>query len=62
MSCKDCDKIQEENLKGKNIGYIRVGNADVLVGACDKHFNELQRQIGILPTDVCRIKNIEKKK
>lgn len=47
MSCEDCEKRQKENVKGKNLAYLRVGNANVLIGACDKHFNELRQQMGL---------------
>lgn len=46
MSCKDCDKIQEENKQGRNRAYIRIEAANVLIGACDKHFNILRRNMG----------------
>lgn len=42
MSCENCDKRQEENLRGENLIYMRVGNGNVLIGACDKHFIELR--------------------
>jgi hypothetical protein len=58
MSCKKCKKVQEENLKGKNIAYIRIGSANVTVGACDGHFNMLQRQLGVVPSRVFRIKDL----
>lgn len=45
MSCEFCDKIQEENAKGHQLGFLRVGAANVLIGACDKHFNELRNRL-----------------
>jgi hypothetical protein len=59
MSCEECNKVQIENRKGINLAFIRVGAADVLVSACDKHFNELRDKIGIKhKTDVFRVKNM----
>ena len=43
ISCNDCNKIQKDNLKGINCAYYRVGNGNVLIGACDKHFNMLRQ-------------------
>lgn len=59
MGCEDCDRIQEENLKEKNIAYIRIGAANVQIGACDKHFNELRERLGIASTVVHRIKDLK---
>ncbi len=47
MSCEECEKIEIENMNGKNLAYIRIGNATVLVCACDKHFNELRVRMGM---------------
>ena len=49
MSCKACEEIQELNKRGDKCAYLRVGNANVLIGACDKHFNMLREQIGLHP-------------
>lgn len=49
MSCEDCDKIQRENKEGHNVAYLRVGTGNVVIGACDFHFNELRRNLR-LPT------------
>lgn len=48
MSCQDCERIQQENKQGKNCAFLRVGNGNVLVGACDKHFNQLRAQMGLM--------------
>jgi len=58
MSCKECSKVQKENREGKNLAYLRVNYADVLIGACNKHFIELKEKMGILdfPSVVYRIK------
>jgi len=47
MSCKECDEIQELNKKDEKLAYLRVGTGDVLIGACDKHFNELRKKMNI---------------
>jgi len=54
MSCDECDKIQELNIKGKSIGLIRFGNKEIgygniQIGACDKHFNLIRQKL--LDTD-----------
>lgn len=38
MSCEACDKAQDEGMGY----YIRIGNANVKVSACEKHFSQLQ--------------------
>ena len=38
MSCEECERIQELNLKSKKCAYLRVDIASVLIGACDEHF------------------------
>jgi hypothetical protein len=48
MSCNDCEDVQKLNKEGKCLAFLRIGNANVLIGACDKHFNELRRQLGII--------------
>ncbi len=45
MSCEECDKIQELNKEDKECAYIRIGNGNVLIGACDKHFNEMRKEL-----------------
>lgn len=50
MSCQECDKIREQNIQGKNIAYLRVGNGNVAVAACNKHFNMLRQLMG---SNVC---------
>lgn len=50
MVCNKCKEIQAQNLKGKSCAYLRVGNANVLIGACDEHFNKLRdRYCGVYP-------------
>lgn len=46
MSCEECDRIQELNKKGKDLAYLRINSSNVLIGACDKHFNMLKQQLG----------------
>lgn len=41
MSCIDCELIQKLNTRGKKLAYYRFSNANVLIGACDKHFNQM---------------------
>lgn len=58
MSCHDCYRIQDENTRGMNMAYIRVDRSNVLIGACDLHFNMLRRRLGLdVPLDarVCRV-------
>lgn len=38
MSCEECTKIQDANMMGENLSYLRVGIANVLIGACPEHF------------------------
>jgi hypothetical protein len=60
MSCKACGKIQQANKRDDKRAYIRIGNAIVLIGACDKHFNQLRQMIGLdveLTADVGRASN-----
>jgi len=47
MSCRFCEAIEVENMKGRNKAYLRIGNASVLVSACNKHFNLLRRKLGM---------------
>ena len=47
MSCANCERIQEQNRQGCNTAYIRIGAANVLIGACDYHFNMLRQQVGL---------------
>lgn len=47
MSCEDCKKIKEQNLKGENRAYLQVGTGNVLVCACDRHFNQLRMMTGM---------------
>ena len=58
MSCVECSKIQELNKQGQSEAYMRVGAANVLIGACDKHFNELRQMMGKdvqLDAPICRV-------
>jgi len=41
MGCEVCDAIFEKNMQRKDMAFTRVGNGTVLIGACDKHFNQL---------------------
>ncbi|MDD5010216.1 MAG: hypothetical protein PHC68_17665 [Syntrophorhabdaceae bacterium] len=41
MSCKDCEKAQEE---GRHT-YVRVGKANILVMGCDVHLKEMFEQL-----------------
>ena len=59
MSCEDCESMQEMNMKGINTAYIRIGNSNIMIGACDKHFNKLQEQLGIGATIVHRITDLK---
>ena len=36
MSCEDCEKIQNEGTDG--IAYVRIGNGNVAIIGCEKHF------------------------
>lgn len=47
MSCAKCEEMEEQNVKGKNLAYIRIGNASVLICACDYHFNQLRMMLGM---------------
>jgi len=47
MSCEECDKIQELNKKDEKLAYLRIGTGDILIGACDKHFDELRKRMNI---------------
>ncbi|MCK5604123.1 hypothetical protein KAR91_19705 [Candidatus Pacearchaeota archaeon] len=47
MSCEACTQIQTENRDGNKMVFIRIGNGNVMVGACDRHFNELRQMMGI---------------
>ncbi len=47
MSCQKCKEIEKQNMQGKNLAFIRVGNANVLVCACDYHFNHLRMMMGM---------------
>lgn len=51
MSCKDCETIQEMNLEVKGVAYLRIDTSNVVVGACDYHFNTLRKVLGMLPKD-----------
>lgn len=51
MSCSDCSKIQKLNKAGKARAYMRIGSGSVLIGACDKHFNELRTAMGVTRAD-----------
>lgn len=51
MTCIECEKIQEDNRNGKNLAYIRIGKANVLIGACDEHFNLLRIYMGLIPSN-----------
>lgn len=46
MSCEECEEIQKNNKQNKDMAYLRIGNSNVLIGACDKHFNELRIELG----------------
>jgi len=39
MVCEDCNEIQRLNALGKKCAFLRIGIGDVLIGACDLHFN-----------------------
>lgn len=41
MSCKDCDRQQDTN----GGYYIRIGNGNVYIQACQKHFVELKTMV-----------------
>lgn len=41
MSCENCDKYQDT---GQGY-YIRIGNGNVYVQACEKHFRELKGMV-----------------
>lgn len=43
MSCSKCEEIQEANQRGELLGFLRVGRANVLIGACNEHFNDIRR-------------------
>ena len=45
MSCEECDKIQELNVMGEHLCYLRIGTANVLIGACEEHFKIIQEAI-----------------
>jgi hypothetical protein len=45
VSCEECEKIQELNRIGKELAFFRVGNGNVLVGACDKHFHMIRNAV-----------------
>jgi hypothetical protein len=52
MTCKECEEIENQNMQGKNKAYLRVGNANVLICACDYHFNILRNNLGLqIPSD-----------
>ena len=55
MSCEDCERVQEENKSGNDCAYLRVGNSNLLIGACDKHFNELKKKLGYENDTVYRV-------
>jgi len=60
MSCKECDKIQELNKKDEKLAYLRIGIGNVLIGACDKHFNEIRKKIGIKTSQgIARVDKLE---
>ena len=43
MSCKDCEEIQARIQNGEGgSAYIRLTNAFVLIGACDRHFKQVR--------------------
>lgn len=46
MSCEKCYEIQEANRHGDKIAFLRIDNANVIIGACDLHFNMLRQQLG----------------
>lgn len=41
MSCQEC----EHKVNTSNGYFIRIGRANVLIGACEEHFKEVQRLI-----------------
>ena len=59
MTCNECERIQKENLEGKNLAYLRIGKSNVLIGACDQHFNELRAMIGLKKRVVVRLNQKE---
>jgi hypothetical protein len=42
MSCPRCDDVQHLQKQGRQCIYLRIGNAEVLIGACFEHFQELR--------------------
>jgi len=46
--------MQKDNLDGFNKAYMRVSNGNVLIGACDKHFNEIRAKL-MTPADGERV-------
>ncbi len=47
MSCTDCDNIQELNRKGQNTLYQAIGEASVIIGACDKHAHSVLQALKV---------------
>jgi len=47
ISCKDCDEIQKLNREGKEIYLISLGDASILIGACDKHAHKIKQALKI---------------
>lgn len=47
MTCKDCRATQAENRQGRNMAYLAVIGSNVLIGACDKHFNLIRHVMGM---------------
>jgi hypothetical protein len=41
MSCKECERIQENN----QIAYLRIGNANVGLLGCDEHINRIRNGV-----------------
>ncbi len=45
MNCKDCEKAQKEYRQGKAGTYLRIDHANILVLACEKHFDMVTQTI-----------------
>lgn len=41
MSCKDCDKMDEEN----KVYYFRFGTANIGIIACEEHFKQVREKL-----------------
>lgn len=42
MSCEKCEKAQIDMMEGQGIIFMRIGRANVIIGACEEHFREVQ--------------------